>query len=99
VDWLGPALLTAFSVSSGNGWGESMSPALNAAEVGHGPVYRKTPGSFALYLLVVLAGKFVFANLFLGVLAQVTEKEVMDKIGLPAVELELLLLHLYAQES
>ena len=51
-----------------------MSPALNAAEVGHGPIYRKTPGSFALYLLIVLAGKLLFANLFLGVLSQVTKE-------------------------
>ena len=58
-----------------------MSPALNAAEdEGHGPVYRRTPGIFALYLLVVLTGKFLFANLFLAVLAQVTEMAVLRSL-------------------
>ena len=48
-----------------------MSRGLNAAEEEEGPVFRQSIEMFSLYLLLVLTGRFLFANLFLGVLAQV----------------------------
>ena len=69
-DWLGPALLSALAVASGNGWGSTMSRALNAGQEGEGPVFRAAPAVSALYILVVLAGRFLFANLFLAVIAE-----------------------------
>ena len=69
-DWLGPSLLTALAISSGNAWGSSMARGLNAAQREEGPVFRESIEMFSVYLLLVLAGRFLFANLFLGVLAQ-----------------------------
>ena len=71
AEWIGAALLTALAVASGNGWGAAMSRSVNAArELGQGPVMRASPEMFTIHLLVVLIGRFLFANLFLGVLAQ-----------------------------
>lgn len=70
-DWIGPALLSALAVASGSQWGSSMVRGLNAAQQQEaGPVFRASSEMLALYLLLVLVGKFIFANLFLAVLAQ-----------------------------
>ena len=70
-DWIGPALLSALAVASGSNWGASMARGLNAAQQEEaGPVFRASSEMLALYLLLVLVGRLIFANLFLALLAQ-----------------------------
>lgn len=65
-------------MSSGNGWGFGLSRALNAGSEGESPVFRASPAAFILFLVIVFVGKFLFANLFLGVLAQAYAQVSLD---------------------
>ena len=102
VDWIGPALLTALGVASGNGWGAATSRALNAAYEGQGPLFRSSIEMLSVYLIIVLAGRFLFANLFLGILSQAysqTSKERRHKAALQKAHLQRLVAQAHSQHK